>query len=147
MSKIHKKYVVFCLLKQFSQTREKFKVITTGSSHTTWCVFHIRKIQLSETEWSSNRHAPEVQLLHAVHFRSRWTQKSWSRYFLIYLKTTGISFMLVQVLGRRKLKKLLWETFVQKEYYLCNIDEWVRKLQTKICHRSSTWKQQEVRLL
>ena len=39
------------------------------------------------------------------------------------------------------------ERFVQKEYYLCNTNEWMRKLQTKIHHRSSTWKQQEVQLL
>ena len=37
--------------------------------------------------------------------------------------------------------------FVQKEYHLCNTNEWMRKLQTKIRHRSSTWKQQEAQLL
>ena len=46
-----------------------------------------------------------------------------------------------------KVKKILWERFVQKEYHLCNTNEWMRKLQTKIRHRSSTWKQQEVQLL
>ena len=39
----------------------------------------------------------------------------------------------------KKAKKILWERFVQKEYHLCNTDEWMRKLQTKIRHRSSTW--------
>ena len=41
----------------------------------------------------------------------------------------------------------MWEKFVQKEYHLCNTDELMRKLQTKIRHRSSTWKQQEVQIL
>ena len=38
--------------------------------------------------------------------------------------------------------------FVQKEYHLCNTDEngWENYKQ-KICHRSPTWKQQEVQLL
>ena len=31
----------------------------------------------------------------------------------------------------------MWERFLQKAYHLCNTDEWMRKLQTKICHRSS----------
>ena len=44
------------------------------------------KNSTSKTEWSSNRHAPEVQLLHAVHFRSRWTQKSWYHHFSNLLK-------------------------------------------------------------
>ena len=46
-----------------------------------------------------------------------------------------------------KVKKILWERFVQKEYHLCNTHEWMRKLQTKIRQRSSMWKQQEVQLL
>ena len=41
----------------------------------------------------------------------------------------------------------MWERLVQKKYHLCNTDEWMRKLQTKIRHKSSTWKQQEVQLL
>lgn len=53
----------------------------------------------------------------------------------------------VQVLNQRKLKNLLWDWFVQKEYHLCNTHEWMRKLQMKIHHRSSMWKQQEVQLL
>ena len=32
-------------------------------------------------------------------------------------------------------------------YHLCNTDECMRKLQTNIRHRSSTWKKQEVQLL
>ena len=43
--------------------------------------------------------------------------------------------------------KKLWEWFVQNEYHLCNTNEWMRKLQTKIRHKSSTWKQLEVQLL
>ena len=58
------------------------------------------------------------------------------------------SFIVISSTPRsEKVKKLLWETFVQKEYYLCNTNEWMRKLQRKIRHRSSTWKQHEVQLL
>ena len=89
------------------------------------------KNNMSKTEWSSNRHAQEVQLLHAVHFHSRWRQKSWSLHFLIYFKMAGISFVEVQVLGRRKLKKLFWERFVQKEYHLCSTDETDEKITNK----------------
>ena len=66
--------------------RVKFKQTCPRSSTTSHCA----KSNTSKTEWSSNKHAPEV---HTVHFRSRWTHKSWSRYFLIHLKTTGISFV------------------------------------------------------
>ena len=41
----------------------------------------------------------------------------------------------------------MWERFVQQEYHLCNTNEWMRKLQKKIRHRSPTWKQYEVQLL
>ena len=125
------------------RNRAKFKQTCPTSSTTS----RRAKNSTSKIEWSSNRHAREVQLLHAVHFHSRWRQKSWSRHFLIYFKMAGISFVSVQVLGRRKLKNLLWERFVQKKYHLCNTNEWIRKLPTKIHHRSSTWKQQEVQLL
>ena len=50
---------------------------------------------------------------------------------LIYFKTTGISFVCVQVLGRRNLKEILWERFVQKEYHLCNTNEMDEKITNK----------------
>ena len=69
--------------------------------------------------------------------RKKWIKRQGPIFFCYKFKSYG----------RRKLKKLLWERFVQKEYHLCNTDEWMRKSQTKIRHRSSTWKQQEVQLL
>ena len=46
-----------------------------------------------------------------------------------------------------KVKKFIVRVVCTKKYHLCNTDEWMRKLQRKIRHRSSTWKQQEVHLL
>ena len=62
--------------------RVKFKQTCPRSSTTSRSAKNnTSKNDTSKTEWSSNKHAPEVQLLHIVHFRSRWTHKSWSRHF------------------------------------------------------------------
>ena len=74
--------------------RVKFKQTCPRSSTTS----RSAKNSMSKNNTFKNRvkfkqTCPDVQLIHVVHFRSRWTQKSWSRHFLIYLKTTGISFV------------------------------------------------------
>ena len=122
-------YYIVCISykkKTIKCNRVKFKHTCPRSSTTS----RSAKNSTSKTGWGSNRHAREVQLLHAVRFHLQWRRKSWS-ISLIYFKTAGISFVWVQVLGRKKLKKILWERFVQKEYHLCNTHEMDEKITNK----------------
>ena len=55
---------------KFKQTCPRSSTTSRGAKNST-----------SKTEWGSNRHAREVQLLHIVRFHLQWRQKSWSRHF------------------------------------------------------------------
>ena len=97
--------------------------------------------------WSSNKHAREVQLLHVVYFYLGWRQKSWSRHFLIYFKTVGNHSCKFKS-SVEESSKIYCERGLYKRNIICVtlMNVW-ENYKTKICHGSSTWKQQEVQLL
>jgi hypothetical protein len=81
-----------------------------------------QKNSTSKTEWTSNRHAPEVQLLHAVQKTARQKQSE-------------VQTDMIRLIARRS-------GSYRGKFRLCNSG-----CVTHLRHRSSTWKQQEVQLL
>ena len=100
--------------KQDVKNRVKFKQTCPRSSTTS----HSAKNNTSKTEWSSNRRAREVQLLHAVHFHSQWRQKSWSRHFSNLLQNDRNIICVSSSPRSEKVKKILWERYVQQESFV-----------------------------
>ena len=128
-------------------------MITTRSSRTTWCVFHTRKIQIKwnrvkfkqtcPRSLTTSRSAKNIMSKNStsktrVKFkqtcpRSSTTSRS-AFPFTMKAEIMILSFSNLLQNDRNiicissspqseKVKKILWERFVQKEYHLCNTDE------------------------
>ena len=123
--------------------RVKFKHTYPRSSTTS----RSAKNSTSKTEWGSNRHAREVQLLHVMRFHSQWRQKSWSRHFSNLLQNDRNIIYVSSSPRSKKVKKYCQRGLYKKSIICVTLTKWMRNLQRKIHHRSSTWKQQEVWLL
>ena len=97
--------------------------------------------------WSSNRHAREVQQLHAVYFHLRWRQESWSRHFPIYFKTVGNHLCKFKSFVGESSKKYCERDLYKRNIICVTLTNVWENYKTKIRHRISTWKQLEVQLL